>query len=134
LDTNVIVSSVISQRGAPREVLLAWQAGSFELVTSPALIAEVARALRYRRIMERYSLSETDVRAVVTLLWTQGRVIEDPERVEPLTGDPADDLVLAVSRDGQAEFPVTGDRILLDLGEHWNARVVTPRTFVEALT
>ena len=45
LDTNVIVSGVISSAGSPFEVVQAWRIGRFTLVVSPEIIEEVAGVL-----------------------------------------------------------------------------------------
>ena len=58
LDTNVIVSALISPRGAPAEIFSAWQRGRFTYVTSPPLLDELARALSYPRV--RKFLTWTD--------------------------------------------------------------------------
>jgi putative PIN family toxin of toxin-antitoxin system len=133
LDTNVIVSSVISAHGPSRAIFLAWQARRFELVTSPALIAEVGRALRYERVMQRYRLDDADVRSVLALLWTQGVVLEDPVEVEELVRDPDDNILLALSRDGRAEHLVTGDRLVLELQSYLATKIVTPRQYLDML-
>jgi predicted nucleic acid-binding protein len=38
LDPGVLVSGAISSRAAPREILIAWHAGSFEMIVSPKLL------------------------------------------------------------------------------------------------
>lgn len=40
LDTNVIISSLLSSKCAPAEIIRRWEAGEFDVATSPVLIAE----------------------------------------------------------------------------------------------
>lgn len=42
IDSNVLISARLSPRGAPGRLLAAWLAGRFELIVSPALLAEMA--------------------------------------------------------------------------------------------
>ena len=50
LDTNVFVSALIS-KGTPPDVLYqAWDAGSFQLVTSNAQLGELERVLTYAKL------------------------------------------------------------------------------------
>ena len=49
------------------------------------------------------------------------------------TRDPKDDPLVACAVEGAADYLVSGDRDLLDLGETENTRMVTPREFVETL-
>jgi len=45
LDVTVLISGILSPTGTPARLLLAWQAGEFELMVSPALLDELRRAL-----------------------------------------------------------------------------------------
>ena len=118
LDTNVIISSVISRRGFPRAIVSAWQAGNFELVTSPALIAEVTNSLSYDRVKRRYGLTDETLSVLLSTLQTRSTLIPDPTDVPVICGDPDDDIVLGVCRGAAVDFLVTGDKLLLDLGSH----------------
>jgi predicted nucleic acid-binding protein len=48
-------------------------------------------------------------------------------------GDPEDDLVLASARLGGADYLVTGDRGLLDLTQHEQFAIVSPRDYLALL-
>lgn len=50
LDPNVLVSAVLSPRGAPADVLRAWHDGRFELVVSPHLLDGLERVLAYPKL------------------------------------------------------------------------------------
>jgi|GEM_PF-3016707 len=50
IDTNVIVSGILSRKGAPAEVLNAWRERRFLLLSSSAIVAEVRTVLQYPRI------------------------------------------------------------------------------------
>jgi uncharacterized protein len=45
IDPNVLISAAISKSGPPRQILTAWIDQRFELVASPALLAELADVL-----------------------------------------------------------------------------------------
>lgn len=47
-----------------------------------------------------------------------------PERAVP--ADPDDDVVVATAIAGNADFIVSGDRHLLELGEHAGIRIISP--------
>ena len=132
VDTNVLVSGVIAPHGAPRRILEAWHAGRFTLVTSEAIIAEVARVLRYPRIYERYNLIEDDVVAVIGSLGTDAEVVAGLYEVRR-SSDPADDVFLACALEGRAETLVSGDRHLLEIGSYHGVLIVTPRQFTAVL-
>ena len=58
LDANVLVSAILSPKGAPAKVLTAWQAEQFHLVLSEAVLDEIDRVLHYPRIATRHRWSE----------------------------------------------------------------------------
>lgn len=132
LDVNVIVSSVMSPRGAPRQVLAAWEAGEIYALTSDGIIGEVAEKLLDPRIGGRFNVTLADVQAVVLLLRTQARVV-DPLSTDVVTGDPEDDHVLATAAHGRAEYLVTGDKGLLGLVRHGSTQIISPRAFLDLL-
>ena len=45
--------------------------------------------------------------------------------------DPADNNILAVSLDGNADFIVSGDQHLTSLKEYYDIRILTPAEFIE---
>ena len=53
LDANVLISAILSPRGTPARLVLAWQAGAFDLVVSPLLLAEVRHAMAYPKLVRR---------------------------------------------------------------------------------
>lgn len=56
------------------------------------------------------------------------------ERVDEVSGDPADDAILASAVEAAADVLVTGDRKhLLPLGEHGGVRIMTPQALLSEL-
>ena len=125
LDVNVLISAVLSPTGAPARLLLAWQAGAFELIVSPALLAELARALGYPKL--RRLVPAVDADAYVDWLERSATVVHDPDGPPPVrVVDPGDDYLVALAADQRAML-VSGDRHLLALAEDFP--VITPARF-----
>ena len=135
LDVNVIVSALLGALGFPRQVIDALRAGRFVAATSVGMIAEVETKFRLPRIRRRYHLTEADVSWASDLLTTYAKVVPVAgHEVVSVTGDPEDDLVLATCRLARADFLVTGDRGLLQLGTYEGTTIVTPRAFMAILS
>ena len=129
LDPNVIISAVLSPRGAPAKVLRAWLGGEFELLASPSLLAELERALSYRKLRER--ISEAESERLVEWLGREATLVSDPERAPAArSADPGDDYLLALAEDARAVL-VSGDQHLLALSDE--LPILSPRTFLNAL-
>lgn len=133
LDANVLISAAIRPSGPPGQIVTVFLArNAFELVLSPAIVAEVEAALRLAKI--RKYLREPEV----TLLWLADIValadlVEDTDRVKGVCRDPADDMVLAAAVEGRASAIVTGDADLLALEEFEGVVIVTPRAFLDSM-
>ena len=56
LDTNVLLSALISPHGAPDTIYNAWRAAQFELVTSTVQLDEIRRVSRYPKLKPRFSI------------------------------------------------------------------------------
>ena len=134
IDLNVIISGLIVPRGMAYHAWAAWLAGRFTLVISEGMILELAGKLAEPRIASRYGVTPQETHYVSSLLRGQGSLVAVPdEAVRPVTGDPEDDLVLATSRLGRADYLVTRDRGLLDLGKHDGVAIISPYDFVPLL-
>jgi hypothetical protein len=133
LDANVLISAAIRPSGPPGRIVTALLTrDAFDLILSPAIVAEVERALRLAKV--RKYLREPDV----VLLWLADIValadrVEDTGRVKGVCRDPADDSVLGAAVEGRASAIVTGDDDLLALGEFEGVVILTPRAFLGSI-
>ena len=132
LDTNVLLSALISPHGPPDAIYRAWRAARFELVTSAAQLDELRRASRYPKF--KTVLQPHRVGTMVNNL--QRAVVLDqlPAGIE--ADDPSDAFLLAMAIASEAEYLVTGDHRagLLRRSSVGRTRIVTPAAFcAEAL-
>jgi len=132
LDTNVVVSALISPHGAPAQIYRAWQTGRFAYVTSPPLLDELARALAYPRVRKYLAWSARERAELLEALAYAARLAA--VRLDVVADDPDDNRVLEAAVAGRADFIVTGDRHLLDMGSHAEVEIVTPARFVAHLS
>lgn len=130
LDPNVIISALLSPKGAPAALLSAWSDGAYELVVSPALTSELERALAYPGLRKRISAES----AAAVIAWLRASAIElDDPADHPLSvrsRDPGDDYLLALAATAAAIL-VTGDGDLLELGDE--LPIHSPQSFVALL-
>jgi uncharacterized protein len=128
LDPNVLISALLSQRGAPAQILVRWLRGEFELVASEALLAELGRALAYPKLVAR--ISANDAAEFVDLLRESAAVAPDPTEPPSRSTDRGDDYLLALAEQERALL-VSGDQHLLNLTDRFP--IVTPRAFLDTL-
>jgi putative PIN family toxin of toxin-antitoxin system len=115
LDPNVLISAILSSRGAPARLLLRWRDGEFELLVSPLLLAELKRALAYPKLRKRVSVAQA--RELVSWLERTATLVEDPKE-EPAvrSADRGDDYLIALAHAQRAAL-VSGDKHLLALAD-----------------
>ena len=131
LDTNILVSALISRAGPPGQVLAEVKRGRLTLITSVAQIAELRRVLdrpHLRRIIAPDAAQDLmgNIEAV-------GEVVGDLPEV---TGspDPDDNLILATAIAGRAERIVSGDKTdMLALDQVEGIPIVTASATAEEM-
>jgi putative PIN family toxin of toxin-antitoxin system len=129
VDTNVVISALLSPSGGPAQVLRLWEAESFELVASEEILAEYARVLNYPKIADRLKLTEESAQELINALRRLAILVEPAESLRIVADDPDDDKFLACALAAGAEYVVSGDEHLLTLGEYRGIQILPPSAF-----
>ena len=128
IDTNVLVSALLSSASMPASLIALWREGVFDLLTSRDQLDELTRVTRYPRI--RALLAPALAGRLVNEIRDIAIVVKDLP-VVTLSPDPFDNYLLATAAAGAADFLVTGDkRDLLPLKIFEGAKIVTVREFL----
>lgn len=133
LDTNVIISSLLSSKGAPAEIIRRWEAGEFDVATSPPLINELVRVLTYERVRKYLKFSDEEIDTFLKRLRTTATVVDPEITVEVVQDDPDDNRVLECALVGGASYIVSGNTHLLELKEYRQIVILNPVGFLAAL-
>jgi hypothetical protein len=134
LDTNTLVSGLLSRSSPPAQVLKAWCERRFLLLCFPAILDEIQRVLHYPRIQQRYSLSDAEIEEVIELIEENAVILpgNSPFSIQ-LPADPDDEMFLVYALEGEAQGIISGDHHLLELGAFQNISILTARQFLEML-
>lgn len=128
LDTNLWIRYLIAKDLARIDLL--FEQDEVVLLFSEELLGElieVAKRPKFRRYF-----SEGSVEELLALFDYYGHLVEVTSTVEACR-DPKDNFLLALARDGRANYLVTSDLDLLVLKEFENTRILTYREFEEGL-
>ena len=130
LDTNILISALLSPLSAPAKLLDAWERKTFTLVASSALIAELRDVAG--RPFFRARLRASTAELLAAGLRDFSFYCRDLPS-GPIAPDPKDSYLLAMAEASSAEFLVTGDKELLSLKHHKSTRILTPAAMIELL-
>jgi putative PIN family toxin of toxin-antitoxin system len=133
LDVGQYVSATIQSRGHPAQILAAWRADAFELVTSDAILEDLRRVLFYPHIRKRHQWSDDQIALFIDSISLAATRTPGWLTVQAVKDDPADDKILACAQEGQVDFVVASDEHLTKLGSFADIPIVTPRRFLEIL-
>lgn len=131
VDTNVFVSALLAPGGGPGALLAAIDAGELTLVSAPQLIEELEEVLARDRF--RVWVTSEQVAEYIDAVRQRAELVDDPEEIRPLSRDPDDDYLIALSREQGADALVSGDADLTTL-ELDDLDIITPRQLLDRLS
>lgn len=124
-DTNLLISAFLFG-GLPSTFLDLGFGGAFILVTSAALLDELAEKFRCK-----FAIPENKARFFLSQL-TENAIEAHPLFVlDAVPDDPDDNRVLECAVAGEAEFIVSGDKHLLRFGSYEGIAILTARQFLQ---
>jgi uncharacterized protein len=127
LDTNILLSGLLSPYGIPARLVDAWLDRRFVLVSHPIQLDKFCAVSRRDKI--RMLVRPSEAGRLVNQITALAQM---PSRLPQVqrSRDPRDDFLLALCEAGSADRLVTGDKDdLLSLGHHASTRMVTAATF-----
>lgn len=125
IDVNVLVSGLF-WHGTPHTLIERLREGRLRLISSPALLAELAEVLERPKFDDILQRSNTSLERTLADIQALAEVMAPPPLQEPLCRDPDDDEVLALAVAARADLIISGDTDLLDLSNYEGIPIVTP--------
>jgi putative PIN family toxin of toxin-antitoxin system len=104
-----------------------------EIFVSRDILSEINRVLRYEKITKILERGNQDVTELMSTILALSTLVETESKVQVITEDPSDNMFLACSRDAGAEFIISGDQHLLQLGRYGEASIVSPSAFLNLI-
>lgn len=131
LDTNVVVSALLFERGRLSWLRPAWMAGDFRPLVSHDTAAELLRVLSY----PKFRLDDQEIEALLGDFLPFAEPVEVKETAAQLPRllDADDRIFLQLAEAGSAEFLVTGDQDFLAVPPSGDYRIISPTEFAAIL-
>jgi putative PIN family toxin of toxin-antitoxin system len=126
----VLISALLSPRGAPARLYLLWLGGEFELVVCPHLLEELDSVLRRPKFRD---LVSPDAAVEFVNVIRRGAItVENPAITEGVIRDPGDDYLVALAQSANVDHLVSGDKDLTSLATV-SPPVLSPAAFLDLL-
>ena len=126
LDTNIVISGIFFT-GPPFEILSAWQQGKIDILLAPDILDEYYRVAD--ELKERFS--EIDAEPLLTLIANNSEIIPNSSLGVPVCEDTDDDKFISCAVSGNAQYIISGDKHLLNVGKYKDVSILNPSTFAE---
>lgn len=130
LDTVVLVRALINPHGDWGRLLFEW-AGHYRLVVSPLLLSEYLEVTARPELARKFRTLPEHQRDMLDLLSRAEVVMFDA--LPTFERDPDDAHVLATAVAGGADYLISGDNDLLDLGEYAGIPILSAPSFLGLL-
>lgn len=129
LDTNVLISAFLFD-GHVGKVLKLTDDG----IITPCFVAytfqEFKNVLNYPKFASVLRSGHITIEEITEAMQIKSIILSDPKTIPSATPDAPNNYVLATAQLAQAEYIVTGDKLLLALKEFAGIPIVTPKTFL----
>jgi len=122
LDVNVLVSGLIVA-GKPRELIQRGMDRQFTLILSNPILEEFADVIS-RQKFARY-VDKRDVKTYIEFLDQIACYADIRSRFRIIKEDPSDDIILWTAFDSKADYVVSGDKHLLEMGRYRGIEIVS---------
>lgn len=128
LDTNVLVSGLLSPYGAPAEIVGMVSSGILRLCYDARVMVE------YQDVLARpkFQFDQKKVKDLLAFAGQTGEVVATSPLGAPLP-DPHDEIFLEVALAGRAVFLITGNIKHFPASLRRGVNVVTPQGFLDLL-
>ena len=97
-----------------------------QIIISEELFKELIEITLREKFKSKFS--DIDVKELIAVLESISEKIIPTSKVK-VCRDPDDDFILALCKDGEADYLITGDKDLLSLKRFTNTKIVTAREF-----
>ncbi len=132
IDTNVLIAGIL-WGGPPHALLERVRAGTVSLVSSPALLAELADVIGRAKFEVILKRTNTSRERSLTEMRRLAEVISPPPLPQPVCRDPDDDQVLALATAAEVDLIVSGDKDLLSLTNFQGIPIIAPADAISFL-
>ncbi len=130
VDTNILISSLISDKGYSYKVVQTGATGRVKLVSSLPMMEELKDVLTTD---DKFLMTSQEAEMVVAKFCEFVHLVDTTGISTPEVDNPPDHIVLQCAEAAKADYIVTGDLELQELKKYKQTAIVTPRQIMEII-
>ena len=133
LDTNIWLSGIFWQ-GNPYKIIKIGEQKKIEIIISRDIIEEILEVLnrdhRFQKLIADRKAAINDLIKTTLFIST---LVEPKTKISFVEEDSDDNKILEAAMEGKADYIVSGDRHLLEIGKFNGIKIMKARSFLESL-
>lgn len=133
VDTNILVSGLISPKASPAKIISLWRDRKFILIVSEEILQEVERVLFYPKIFEKYHLDKNSIGKYLKIFRAFAKVVKPGEKMRIIKADESDNKFIEAAVSAGAGYIVSGDRHLLELKKFQEIKIIKADEFLKLI-
>jgi putative PIN family toxin of toxin-antitoxin system len=136
IDTNILVSAILTPEGNPAKILKLVLEGKLNLIISPAILEETRQVFNYpklAKLMEKNNITRQEVYGFLDKMSRVALITPGKLEINAIPEDPADNKIIACALEEDADFIISGDHHLTDLKIFQGIKIVGPAAFLKSL-
>jgi uncharacterized protein len=133
VDTNVLISAVLSKHGKPAAIIDAVINGEHSLISSSAILKEARLVFAYpkiRNLLQKNQVSSQEIENFISQISRISIIVPGELEIKAVRNDISDNMFLSCAIEGEADFIISGDRHLTELKKFRKIQIVTPAEFI----
>jgi putative PIN family toxin of toxin-antitoxin system len=131
VDANLFARALIKPDSNPGKILELIKQNKVELVISPSIIKEIKRILLIPKIKKYHQKTAQQLDTFFNDLLIFAWVVEGKAEIDVIQADPTDNKYLACALEGEADYIISGDRHLLDVGQYQGIEIIKVKAFLK---
>lgn len=130
LDTNILVS-MLFRKTLAREFSNLVEERKVELYSSEAILEGLARVITYPKVERIFEDAGISKKSALEALSAMLKIVRPRMKINVIKEDLNDNKILECAIKAKAQYIVSGDKHLLNLGKFKGVKIVTARAFID---
>ena len=126
VDTNVFISGILFG-GNPQKIIEAWLNQKYIFCLSPQLKAEILNKLQEKFLLPDQKLQDVEKALDIN---TEKYI---PKKKVFVCKDPQDNFLLELAQEIEADYLISGDKLVLELEHYGKTKIISPKNFLKLL-